>query len=478
MKRSEIAGANLKSTAEKIQALLFTGEGESRTMKSALTADESTQLQSLEKQLGEYETEFTQARNQEELAAKAAGVLTEVNKGANRLPLDTTEKAIAERAANRAAGQVEIEGSEYAGSSWLMRQKAIDKLSVVYEEGHLGMDAKQLAAVSSVDYKQAYRKYLRKGIHGLSSMELKTLQEGIDSSGGYLVPEDILNAIIEKRPTPTRVMGMVQTLSTARDQMVIARVNYTTDDIYTTGIRSTWTGEIPSSSTVHRVTDPAFGQLRIPVHTNMMSLPITNDMIEDSAFPLISWASGKFAETIDLLKDNSILNGTSVGQPAGILYSPGGTGQPAVVNSGHASTLLADGLIDLSYSLPEQYDENARFLFNKTSTGKAIAKLKDSQNRYLFGMGYQDSGLVNGRPTELLGYPYAFSQFMPDVAANAYPIIFGDFRGYILLNRIGFSIQVLDQPYAESNQVVLLGRVRFGGQVAEPWRLKIHKVSA
>lgn len=478
MKRSEIAAANLKSTAEKIQAILFTGEGDARQMKSALTADESAQLTALEKQLGEYETEFAAARGQEDLAAKAAGVISEVNKGANRLPLDTTEKAIADRAAQRAAGDVQYEGSEYAGSSWLMRRKALDKLEVAYEEGHLGMDAKQMAAVSTLDYKRVYRTYLRKGIHGLSHAEVKTLQEGIDSSGGFLVPEDMMNVIIQKMPTPTRVAGMVQTLSTARDQMVIAKVNYTTDDIYTTGIRSTWTGEIPSSSTVHRVTDPVFGQLRIPVHTNMMSLPLTNDMVEDSAFPLVSWAAGKFAETIDLLKDNSIINGTGVGQPAGILYSPGGTGQPAIVNSGHASTLQADGLISLAYSLPEQYDENARFLFNKTNTGAAIAKLKDSSNRYLFGMGTHDSGLVAGRPTELCGYPYSFSGFMPNIAADAYPIIFGDFRGYILLNRIGFTIQVLDQPYAESNQIVLLGRVRFGGQVAEPWRLKIQKVSA
>lgn len=477
MKLSQVAAANVKATAEKINAILYTGEGASREMKSALTAEESTQLQALEKQLDTYQDEFKRAVSTEELAAKAAGVLDEVNKGANRLPLDATEKAIAERAMSRKAGSVELEGTEFAGNSYLQRKHALAQLELAYEEGQLGLDAKQYAAISTLDYKRCYRTYIRKGIHGLTHMELKTLQEGVDSSGGFLVPEDVLNVLIQKLPTPTRLAGMVQTLNTARDQMVIARVNYTSDDIYTTGIRSTWTGEIPSSSTVHRVTDPAFGQLRIPVHTNMMSLPLTNDMIEDAAFPLVSWATGKFAETIDLLKDNMIINGSGVGQPAGILYSPAGTGQPEVVVSGHASQITADGLLSLSDSLPEQYDENARFILNKTNTGKAIRQLKDSNNRYLFGMGLQDSGLVAGRPTELCGYPYTFSQFMPNIAANAFPVVFGDMRAYILLNRIGFSIQVLDQPYAETNQVVLLGRVRFGGQVAEPWRLKIQKIS-
>lgn len=477
MKPSQLAAANIKSAAEKIQAILFTGEGDARVMKSSLSAQEQTELQSLESQLAQHEAAFKTARNTEDLAERAASALGEINKGANRIPLDASEKAIAARASARAAGDVQYEGSLDAGATWVMRRKAMDALEVAYEEGHLGMDSKQLEVTASASYKQVFRRYVRKGLHGLGSMDLKTLQEGVDSQGGFLVPEDVLNFIIQKVAAPTRVSGMVQTLSTARDQMVISRVNYTADDKYTTGIRSTWTGEIPSSSTVHRVTDPVFGQLRIPVNTNMMSLPITLDMIEDSAFPLISWASSKFSETIDLLKDDMIINGDGVGKPAGFLYSPGGTNQPAVVVSGHASQITADGIINLGYSLPEQYDENARYLFNKTNTAKAIATLKDSNNRYLFGMGLQDSGLAGGRPTELNGYPYSYSAFMPDIAANAFPVLFGDFRSYILLNRVGFSIQVLDQPYAESNQTVLLGRVRFGGQVAEPWRVKIQKIS-
>jgi HK97 family phage major capsid protein len=62
---------------------------------------------------------------------------------------------------------------------------------------------------------------------------------------------------------------------------------------------------------------------------------------------------------------------------------------------------------------------------------------------------------------------------MPNTGANNYPIIFGDLRGYYLVNRVGFSVQVLRELYAETNQILLLGRVRFGGGVGEEWRIKV-----
>ena len=331
--------------------------------------------------------------------------------------------------------------------------------------------------LASTAYKDAYRSYLRKGVHGLGNGDVKTLQEGIDEQGGFLVPDDMLNRIISRKPAPTKVAGRVTRIPTGRDRVVVPKVNYSTDDIYTTGVRVTWTGEVPSSSTVHRVTDPKFGQIGISVYTAMLSMPLTNDMVEDSSFPVVSWSADKFRETVDLTRDDKIINGTGIGQAAGILLDPNGTDQPATVVSGGASTLTADGLQDIAWAIPEQYDENCAWVFNKTSTGKAIAKLKDADNRYLWASLDQSGLLLPARERPLLGYPVVFSPFMPNVAADAEPIIFGDLSGYFLVDRVAFSIQVLREVYAESNQVVLLGRVRFGGQVAEPWKMKIQTVS-
>ena len=359
------------------------------------------------------------------------------------------------------------------------------ELQDAYGEGIFAV--KTLQNTETPEYRDAFRTYVRHGINNVKSSGLKVLQESVDPSGGFLVPLDILERVISKEPTPTRVAGRVTQLQTSRDALIIPRVNYTTDDLYTTGMRVTWTGEIPASSTAMRVTEPLFGQSHIPVYTAMMSVPITNDMIEDSAFPLVSWITGKFAETIDLLRDNMVLNGSGIGQPSGILLNPGdaaGT-QPAVFKTGTSASLGTDGgvvgqnLANLAFSLPEQYDTNACFVMNKTSTANSIASQIDGNKRLLWGAGYQDSGYAaNLRDRSLLGYPVVYSGFVPSLAALSFPVIFGDLTGYYLVNRIGFSVQVLRELYAETNQILVLGRIRFGGQMAESWKVKILQASA
>lgn len=461
-KQSQTLARQLAEKRTRLQVLI-----PKLSAKSA-TAEEITEFEGITGEIKSLSDDHTKQIGLELLETQNEAALKELQ-----------EKPVDQMIFTGADGKQYTAGFAPAGQSVVGRETAESKdLSVVYEEGALGLSQKQMEAISTKDYKMAFRKYLRsKRESDMSSAEMKTLSEGTDTAGGFLVPDDIQSRVIQRAPTPTRVAGFVSRLQTSRDRVVFPKVNYSADDIYTTGIRIKWTGEVPSSATTHRVTDPLFAQVGIPIHTAMLSMPVTNDMVEDSAFPIVQWSADKFRETIDLLYDNMVLNGSGQGQPAGILLNPGGADQPAVVVSGDANLLKADGLINLAYSLPEQYDENARFVFNKTNAGNAIALLKDNNLRYLFARGITDDGLAMGRPTMLLGYPFAYSGFMPNVTANGFPIIFGDFRGYFLVERIGFSIQVLREIYAETNQQLLLGRVRLGGQVAEEFRMKIQKVS-
>lgn len=362
-----------------------------------------------------------------------------------------------------------------AGETTAFTHKESGALRIAEEYGEGIYDPHVSKVIGTKDYHKAFRAYLRTPVGiPVDGVAMRTLSEGADASGGFLVPEDFMAKIIAKEPTPTRVYGRVTHLTTSRDALVIPKLNYTADDLYTSGMRVTWTGEVPSSSSVMRVTDPVWGQARIPIYTAMMSIPLTNDMIEDSAFPLVEFISGKFSETIDLLRDNMILNGSGQGQPAGILLAPGTANNPAIVLSGTAASIGTDGaaLIKTGMSLPEQYDNNAVWVMNKTNTGNAIAQLKDAQGRFLWGLGYQASGLAQDyMSTPLVGRPVIFSGFMPNIGAANYPAIYGDLSGYYMVNRIGFSIQILRELYAETNQILVLGRIRFGGQVVENWKM-------
>jgi HK97 family phage major capsid protein len=378
-----------------------------------------------------------------------------------------------------APGAAVVQTITPAGATTAFTHRETGALRIAEEYGEGIYDPHVGAVIGTKEYQQAFRAYLRTPVGGRTAdAAIRTLQEGADTSGGFLVPEDFMAKIIAKEPTPTRVYGRVTHLTTSRDALVIPRLNYSADDLYTSGMRVSWTGEVPASATTARVTDPVWGQSRIPVYTAMMSIPLTNDMIEDSAFPLVSYISDKFSETIDLLRDNMILNGTGQGQPAGILLAPGTTGNPAIVLSGSAGTIGTDGkaIIKTAMSLPEQYDNNACWVMNKTNTGNAVAQLVDGQGRFLWGLGYQASGLAQDyMNTPLVGSPVIFSGFMPNIGAANYPMIYGDLSGYYMVNRIGFSVQILRELYAETNQILILGRIRFGGQVAEAWKMLAMK---
>ena len=208
----------------------------------------------------------------------------------------------------------------------------------------------------------------------------------------------------------------------------------------------------------------------------MASLPLSNNLIEDSAFDVMGVSSDLLAEAFALGEDDMFINGTGVSCPKGILQDIDEADGPAKVVSGSASALTADGLIELRYALPAQYERNAKW-YMANSTAKAIRQLKEATtNAYLWPISAQVGGLGAVRE-ELLGFPVVKDEFVPAIAANSYPIIFGDLMGYMIVDRVGFSLQRLSELYAETNITLLLARKRVGGQVVEPWRIKVQKVS-
>ncbi|MFP3624231.1 phage major capsid protein, partial [Burkholderia sp. SIMBA_051] len=115
--------------------------------------------------------------------------------------------------------------------------------------------------------------------------------------------------------------------------------------------------------------------------------------------------------------------------PTGLLtYIKGGAnaskhplGAIQTVNSGDANAITSDAVFDLIYDLPSVYTLNARFTMNRTTQGK-VRKLKDNTGNYLW-----QPSLVAGQPATLAGYAITELPDMPDVAAGAAPIMFGDF---------------------------------------------------
>ena len=173
--------------------------------------------------------------------------------------------------------------------------------------------------------------------------------------------------------------------------------------------------------------------------------------------------------------------GLGVGTPGPGVLIGGVTPQTDVteVNSGNASSLTGDGLTDLVGGVPPQYRRNGRAVFIMgTSTLEAAAKLKDSVGRNL--LDFSAANDAEGRPT-IRGYAVEEipDGVLPAIAANAYPIIFGDFSGIVLADRLGMSVEVYQSAgFAQQNRVQVIARRRTGGVLAESYKFAVQKISA
>lgn len=310
---------------------------------------------------------------------------------------------------------------------------------------------------------------------GVDVRTLKTTMiEAADVLGGYVVPVDFQNRVIERQRGLTVMRGRATMITTSRDKVEIPKATGG-DSQYTSAVRVTWVNETPTAGTA--ATNLTFGMEDLPINTVMAETSLSRNLIEDAAFDLAGYLTEKFAESGVIDEDNQFITGDGVGKPLGLLPgggNPSGTKQLTEVNSGAAADVTWDGLISLAYSIQSQYRQNAVWIGERL-TMRDIRLLKDGDGRYLWQDNQQDAM----QPPRLMGFPVLEQETLPTVAANAYPLLFGDPRGYTIADRIGATIErYLDSPLARTNSVMYIMRQRKGGQPTETWRWAVQKISA
>ena len=220
---------------------------------------------------------------------------------------------------------------------------------------------------------------------------------------------------------------------------------------------------------------------KIAVHEHYAYPSATQHMLEDSRFDVESWIQGKVGSRFSRQESESFIVGDAVGKPKGILdydFVPDSTftwgADPAAyeigavytgVNGDFAAANPDDALFDCVDSLKADYLPGARWLMTRAMRNK-LRKLRDEDNRSLLQM-----SLADGVPDTLLGYPVTLAEDMPELAAGAVGLLFGNFRqGYTIVDRVG--VNVLRDPYTKPGFVNWYVRKRVGGAVTNPEAIK------
>ena len=131
----------------------------------------------------------------------------------------------------------------------------------------------------------------------------------------------------------------------------------------------------------------------------------------------------------------------------------------------------ADDLVDLIYALKKGHRTGAQWMMNG-KTLSVIRKWKDTDGNYLW-----QPGLLAGQPSQILGYGIVENEDMPDVGANATPVLFGNYaRAYWIFDRIG--IRSLRDPFTNKPYVHFYTTKRVGGMLVDSEAVKILKCAA
>lgn len=306
---------------------------------------------------------------------------------------------------------------------------------------------------------------------------MKTVMvEAASQLGGYVVPEDWRASIVERLAAESIVRQRATVATTSRDvyEQPAAKGG---DDQYSSSVRVTWVDETPLAGTA--ATNLQWGMEKIPIFTVMAETFFSRSQVEDAAFNLPAYLADKLAEASLIDEDNRFLVGTGQGCPWGIL--PGGVNALTLTEklTGASGAMAFDGLIDLYYAIAARYRQNACWIA-ENATYAEIAKLKAATTgEYLWREMFSIHAASTPRPTQLMGKPALEQEALPTVTGNAYPLIFGDLRGYTVVDRVGMSIErYLDSATARQDMVCYLMRRRLGGKVMEPWRFAVQKVTA
>ena len=299
----------------------------------------------------------------------------------------------------------------------------------------------------------AYKKAFWNGMRSKYESVSNVLSEGTDSEGGYLVPDEYENTLVQALEGENVIRGRSHVITTSNGTHKIP--------VVASKGEASWIDE----NGVYPEDDDTFTQVNIDAHKVGTIIKVSEELLNDSAFNLESYFDQEFGRRIGTKEEEAFINGNGSSKPTGIL-----TSAEVGVTAASDKAITADELIDLFYSLKGVYRRNAVWVLNDT-TVKAIRKLKDNNGQYIW-----QPALKDGDHDTLLGRPILTTGAMPEIAADAKPVIFGDLSYYWIGDRQGVTFKRLNERYADMGQVGFLASKRVDGKLVLPEAIKVLKM--
>ncbi len=314
-------------------------------------------------------------------------------------------------------------------------------------------------------YERAFEAYVRTGQQN-QDLVVRAQSEAVGSAGGFMVPEEWQNRIVEQLKAFGGLQAAASTINSAdgRPLTWLTAAN----DLSATNSEITPEGGLWDTGA-----DVAFGTRTMgafkftTVGASNLPLKISLELLQDSAFDIVGYVSNIFARRIARQLADKLVNGTGVNEPQGILSTQGG------IASGSARAAAAPTyaeLLAIVHSLDPEYRMGASWLINDATLALLRGVVDGSSRPLLWNQNDDLTGALKGQT--LLGYDVVVDQAMPTSAASgsAKAILFGNLKdAYIVREVKGFEMLAFDDAvYKLNGQRAFAGYARYDGMVNDP----------
>ena len=354
-------------------------------------------------------------------------------------------------------GEIEIENQKLAKEYQSQKELSLAQKGMIeeFEKKMYRMPGGEIKEKTL--HTKAFEKFVISGSDGLSPEEFKYLRTDNAPQAGVLAPMEYVTEILKNITEISPMRSVARVRQTTRGGVEIPR--------RTTLATAAWVGEGGTQTE----TESAYGTEVINTKELSAYSIISHKMLNDSAFNMESEINTDLVEAFAYAEGVGFVTGSGANQPEGF------TVNTAVIagctNSGVANNIDADTIIDLTGALKTGY--NPVFLFNRTTMSK-IRQLKDGNGQYIW-----QNGFGAAVPNTICGYPYIVMPAMADIAANAYPIAFGDFkRGYNVVD--GMNLYMIRDEFtlATTGKIKFVALKSVGGKVVLSEAIKLYKCAA
>lgn len=268
--------------------------------------------------------------------------------------------------------------------------------------------------------------------------EMRALAVGIDTAGGYTIPDQMVARI----ETAQRAFAGVR-----NTRATIVRTTSGNDIPMPTSDDTSNEGARLAENTAVGEQDITLGSkmLRAYMYTSKL-VRVSLQFLQDTGIAGVEqWLSDRLGERIGRITGKEFITGTGNNMPEGLE-----TGATLGVTAASATAVTYEELIDLEHSVDPAYRTNAEFLVSDGFL-KGAKKLKDTNGNPLWvpGIAYRE-------PDMILGYRYAVDMGMPTPATGKITAYFGDFSKFHIRDVATPQLLRLTERYAEYLQVAFL----------------------